>query len=84
MGKHCLSSTYYFSLNMSLVNVVVCCLVGFMVTSDLSPGNADVVSSHKMLAIFSSAKHLPSFADGQRAGANLDKNTESRDFLNLD
>ena len=82
-GNHYSSSTYYFSLNMSLVNVVVCCLVGFMVTSDLSPGHADVVSFHKMLANFSSAKHLPSAADGERAGANLGKDTESRHFVTL-
>ena len=68
---------------MSFVNIVACCLVGFMVTSDLSPGNADVLSFHKMLANFSSGKHLPSSADGQCAGANLAKDTESRHFLNL-
>ena len=58
-----------------------------MVTSDLSPGNADVLSFHKMLANFSSGKHLPSSADmisdGQRAGASLAKDTESRHFLTL-
>ena len=54
-----------------------------MVTSDLSPGHADVVSFHKMLANFSSAKHLPSAADGERAGANLGKDTESRHFVTL-
>ena len=72
---------------MSLVNIVVCCLVGFMVTSDLSPGNADVLSFHKMLANFSSGKHLPSSADmtsdGQRAGTSLATDTESRHFLTL-
>ena len=72
---------------MSLVNIVVCCLVGFMVTSDLSPGNADVLSFHKMLANFSSGKHLTSSADmtidGQRAGASLATDPESRHFLTL-
>ena len=63
---------------MSLVKIFASCvLIGFLVTCDLAPGNADVLSFHKMLANFSSAKHLPSFADGQRAGANLDKDTES-------
>ena len=69
---------------MSLVKIVACCfLIGFLVTSDLAPGNADVLSFHKMLANFSSAKHLPSSADGQRAGANLDKDMESRKFCNF-
>ena len=72
---------------MSLVNIVACYLVGFMVTSDLSPGNADVLSFHKLLANFSSGRHLPSSADmtsdGQRAGASLATDTESRHFLTL-
>ena len=68
---------------MSLINVVVCCLVGLLVTSDLSPGHADVVSFHKLLANFFSAKHLPSAADGERVGANLGKDTESRHILTL-
>ena len=68
---------------MSLINVAVCYLVGFLVTSDLSPGHADVVSFHKLLANFSSAKHLPSAADGERVGANLGKDTESRHIVTL-
>ena len=70
---------------MSLVKIVACCLIGFLVTSDLAPGNADVLSFHKMLANFSSGKHLASSAnmtsDGQRAGATLATDTESRHFL---
>ena len=58
---------------MSLVNVVVCCLVGFLVTSDLSPGHADVVSFHRLLANFSNANHLPSAADGEQVGAKFGK-----------
>ena len=71
---------------MSLVKIVACCfLIGFLVTSDLAPGNADVLSFHKMLANFSSGKHLASSAnitsDGQRASATLAKDTERRHFL---
>ena len=72
---------------MSLVKIVACCLIGFLVTSDLAPGNADVLYIHKMFANISSGKHLPSSADmtsdGQRAGASLAKDTESRHFLTL-
>ena len=70
---------------MSLINVAVCCLVGFLVTSDISPGHADVVSFHRLLANFSDAKHLPSAADGEQVGAKFGKDTESRHivYLNL-
>ena len=70
---------------MSLVKIVACFVIGFLVTSDLAPGNADVLSFHKMLANFSSGKHLASSAnmtsDGQRAGATWATDTESRHFL---
>ena len=68
---------------MSLVKIVACCfLIGFLVTSDLAPGNADILTFHKMLANFSSGKHLPTHAnmasDGHRASATLATDTESR------
>ena len=71
---------------MSLVKIVALCfLVGFLVNSKLAPGNADVLSFHKMLANFSSGKHLASSANmssiGQRAGATWATDTESRHSL---
>ena len=71
---------------MSLVKIVACCfLIGFLVTSDLAPGNADVLSFHKMLAKFTSGKHLATSAnmtsDGQRASDTLATDTESRHSL---
>ena len=66
---------------MSLVEIVACCfLIGFLVTSDQS--HADVLTFHKMLANFSSGKHLPTYAnmasDRYRASATLATDTESR------
>ena len=69
--NHYSSITYYFSLNMSLINVAVCCLVGFLVTSDISPGHADVVSFHRLLANLSDAKHLAPAAAGEQVGAKF-------------
>ena len=71
---------------MSLVKIIATCfLVGFLVTCDLAPGNADFLSFQMMLANFSSGKHLATSAnmtsDGQRAGATWATDTESRHSL---
>ena len=70
---------------MSLTSVAVCCLVGFLVTSDISPGHADVVSFHRLLANLSDAKHLAPAAAGKQVGAKFGKDSESRHivYLNL-
>ena len=72
---------------MSLVKIFASCvLIGFLVTCDLAPGNADILSFQTMLANFTRQKHLATSAnmtsDGQRAGATWATDTESRHSLN--
>ena len=71
---------------MSLVKIFASCvLIGFLVTCDLAPGNADILSFQTMLANFTSQKHLATSAnmtsDGQRAAATWATDTESRHSL---
>ena len=59
-----------------------CVLIGFLLTCDLAPGNADILSFKSLLANFTEQKHLASSpnmtSDRQRPAAAWPAGTESR------
>ena len=62
-----------------------CALVGFLLTSNLAPGSADVLSFKSLLANITDLKHVASSVNlssgRQRAGDTLPAGTESRIHL---